>query len=627
VPLESLSPSGTPSLGYALRARMNPSARLSWREASRRAARRWKLLVAYEILVSTFSTLVLGPLALALSYRLIELSGEPVLGNSDLARFLLTPSGIVALIAALTLALALLLIQYAGLILLLAAALRRQTPRLGPTLVALAAASPRLIGLAAVQTVGALLVALPFLGLAALTYWLLLSGTDINFYLDERPPRFWLAVAIGVPLAIGLVVSTTWFFLRFALAVPAVVLERQSVFAALASGLRMIRGRALRLLASLAFWQLLEYLGLGLVIAGLDAMHQWLFATFESRLSLLVGATVALLATDALVLQAVSAVFAIGRALIVTRAYVQASGETAAVHFDPAPSESLSRWPLRAVLAALLIMPVASLFSAAGTAREFVDDRPVRVTAHRAGSKAAPENSIRALELAMAAGADCVEIDVQLTADGKVILMHDRDLRRMTGDARDVADVTLADIADLRLRGSHPTGNERIPMLAEFLAACDDRIRLNIELKETERSPGLALAVVDVVREQKFEDRAGSSCFRLSPLQEIREAEPRMRVGMILASAQGDITRLPVDFLSLNARLVTADLVRRAHRRSLEVHVWTVNDRNTALRLLDLGVDNLITSDPAAMREIVDWYTGLGTPERLIFRLRRWLRE
>lgn len=98
-------------------------------------------------------------------------------------------------------------------------------------------------------------------------------------------------------------------------------------------------------------------------------------------------------------------------------------------------------------------------------------------------------------------------------------------------------------------------------------------------------------------------------------------------MGVILTAGKGDLARLPVNFLSLNQRLVSTNLVRRAHRRGLQVHAWTVNDRDQALRLMDLGCDKLITSNPALMREIVDWYTQLGDVERMLMRLRRWMRE
>ena len=216
---------------------------------------------------------------------------------------------------------------------------------------------------------------------------------------------------------------------------------------------------------------------------------------------------------------------------------------------------------------------------------------------------------------------------MQQTADGHVVLLHDRDLRRVTGDPRILTDVTLADLDSLRLRDSSGPTDEHIPTLAEFIAACDDRIRLNVELKDFGSSPNLALAVLDVLRRHRFTDRAVVSCFQLPPLLEIKQSESKLPVGIIVSAVQGDLTRMPVDFLSLNQRLVRGGLVRRAHRRNMEVHAWTVNRRESTLRLLDLGCDNLITSDPELMREIVDWYAGLGDAQRLLMRLRTWMRD
>lgn len=612
----------------------SPELALTWRQAIQAVVRAWRPLVGYEILVSSLSTVVLGPLIVALSYRLIEFSGEKVLGNSQLASFLLSPIGMAALVLGLSVTLGLLMIEYSGLILLSHAAFRKTTVSVRRVVEVIVAAAPQLLGLAVVQTTCAILAALPFLALAAATYWLLLSDADINYYLSERPPRFWVAATIGTVLAVGLAVSTTWFFVRWAFALPACVLHGQTSLSALRSSLPLMRGRAGRLLCMIVVWQLLEQGAFVALIAGLDRVNGALSASFEGRLAILVAITVTLLLIDAIVLQLLGAVFAIGRAFLITFEYEQARRlESDSKITGPSQqSETIAprqhAWQLRAfVVAILVVVPLASIFYAVALSREFVEYRSVKVTAHRAGSRAAPENSLAALRLSIAAGADFVEIDVQQTADGHVVLMHDRDLRRTTGDARDVNEVTLADLKDLRLRDAAGWSDEGVPTLAQFLAACDARIRLNVELKESGRTPSLPMAVLGVLREHSFSERAVVSCFQLSPLIEIRRSEPRLPVGMILSAAQGDITRLPVDFLSLNQRLVRADLVRRAHRRDMEVHVWTVNDRESALRLLDLGCDNLITSDPVLMREVVDWYAGLGDAERILMRLRRWMRE
>jgi glycerophosphoryl diester phosphodiesterase len=604
---------------------------ITWPWAVRAVARAWKPLVAYEILASSAKALVLGPLVVSASYRLIELAGDGVLGNSDLAWFLLSPLGFVALVLVLGASLGLMFVEYAGLMLLVRAALRGGSVSVSGVLLALAKAAPRLFTLAIVQTACAALAALPFLGLAALTWWLLISKADINYYLSERPPRFWVAAGVGVLLALGLAASTTWFFLRWAFAVPALVLDGQSVRQALRSSRDLMRGRGVRLLAMLIGWLLLEQVALVAAVAGLDRLNGVLFSVFDDRLTLLVGSTLALLVVDAILLQLVATVFAVGRALLITLEYEQAwqaAGGVALAEPRIEPTtDGKARLARAAMIAVLLAVPAASLIYAIVLAKVLVEYRPTRVTAHRAGSSLGPENSLAALRASLAAGTDDVEIDVQQTADGEVILMHDRDLRRTAGDPRDVGEVTLAEVAQLRLRDASGATDERIPMLDEFLEACDDRVRLNIELKETSRAPELPLAVVEVVRRHGFTDRAGVSCFERAPLAAVRAAEPRMPVGMIFSAAQGDLTRLPVDFLSLQQRMVTGGLLRRAHARGLEVHAWGVNDRETAVRLLDLGCDNLITANPVPMREVVDWYAGLGDAQRLLLRLRRWMRE
>jgi glycerophosphoryl diester phosphodiesterase len=170
-------------------------------------------------------------------------------------------------------------------------------------------------------------------------------------------------------------------------------------------------------------------------------------------------------------------------------------------------------------------------------------------------------------------------------------------------------------------------GDERIPTLAEFLSACPDALRVNVEMKDFGGGPMLGQAVAQVLREQDFVERAVTSSFQMAPLVAAQQTEPKLPIGAILSTAQGDITRLPVNFLSINRRLVTGDLVRRAHRRDLQIHVWGVNDRETTLRMLDLGCDNVITREPALVRKVVDEYAALSDVERMLLRLRRWMRE
>jgi glycerophosphoryl diester phosphodiesterase len=599
--------------------------------AARALCRAWKPLVGYELLMSLVMTAVLGPLVATCTYYAVGLTGDAVLGNFELVSFLISPLGAVALILFLSVGFGLVLLEYAGLILLANAALGGVAVSAQTLARAILWAAPRLFGLAIIQTTLALLTAVPFIALGAVVYWLLLSDADIHYFLAERPPRFWAAIALAVLLVLAFAVVAVWFFARWALAVPICVVENHSVRGTLAQSSQLMRGRVVRVLAVLGGWQLTKYAAFAFAVTVLNVLNILLLDRFAGQMTSLVWLTALLLLVDGLVLQLLGAVFAIGMAGLL--AYEYANGQ----RLQRLPRRAA--WPTiaagrawggrrRAVLIALACLgPLASIAYAMRLEREFLERHPTLVTAHRAGPKSAPENSLAALRLSIAAGADFAEIDVQQTADGEVVLMHDRDLRRLTGDPREIKDISAAELAALRMRNAGATTDEHVPTLAEMIAACGTDIRLNVELKYYGDNAQLVPAVLDVLRSHDFSRRAIVSCLQLPPLTEVTRQDPEMQVGMILSTGQGDMTRLPVNFLSLHQRLVNAHLVKRAHRRGMEVHVWGVSDREVVLRLLDLGCDNLITDEPALVREVVEWYATLGDVERMLMRMRRWMRE
>lgn len=586
-----------------------------------------------EAALGLLASLVLGPLLLVVAYRLIELSGETALGHEELLRFAFSPLGAAALLLIASGWLALAFIEYSGLIVLADAAMRGRPFSLPETIARVLSAAPRLSALAGTCIVLTLASALPFAALAGAVYWLLLSQADINYYLTEQPPRYWVALGIGVLLAAGFLIVSGWLLVRWALAVPACVLDRQGYWSAARTSAQFVHGRAIRIVTVFVLWQLLRFLALAVVAWALNRLGDMLLAGFAERLPLVVWSTLGWLLVEAVAVQILAALFAIALAAWIAHEYEQARAGQGTLSQEAGISPRLSDSPqpptarARAILTAtVLLAPAIGMGSSLLLAHEWIDHRPAQVTAHRAGSKNAPENSLTALQASIAAGADYVEIDVQQTVDGHVVLLHDRDLRRVTADPRDLHTVTLAELAPLRLRDARGPSDEHIPTLAEFIAACGDSMRINIELKDFGHSSNLAPAVSEVLQAKDFTQRAIVSSFARAPLAQLKQAEPQLRVGAIMSAVQGDPTRLPVDFLSLNHRLVTADLVRRAHRRGMEVHAWTVNDQATAVRLLELGCDNILTSDPVLMRKVVDQFNALSDIERLLLRLRRAVR-
>lgn len=229
--------------------------------------------------------------------------------------------------------------------------------------------------------------------------------------------------------------------------------------------------------------------------------------------------------------------------------------------------------------------------------------RRIEVTAHRGYSSIAPENTLSAVARAIEAGADWAEIDAQETKDGVVVLLHDASLARTGLDPRRLADLTFEELRGLDVgRAFAPAfAGERVPTLEEVLNLAHGRLKLNVELKYHGEDPRLARDVAHIIGGAHVEGRCIVTSMDLGALSVVRRESPSLKTGAILTSLGDDVGTLAVDVLSVVPDLVTVPLILRARQCGMSVHVWTVDDEREAERLMALGVDNLITNDPAKM--------------------------
>jgi glycerophosphoryl diester phosphodiesterase len=161
-----------------------------------------------------------------------------------------------------------------------------------------------------------------------------------------------------------------------------------------------------------------------------------------------------------------------------------------------------------------------------------------------------------------------------------------------------------------------------VPTLAQVIALVRGRMKLNVELKYNVPDAALAPAVVELLRSEGFLDDAVITSLDYAALKQVRALEPRLRTGHIVTAALGNVIRTEADFLSLNAARATPMLLRRARRAGKDVHVWTVNDPDAMLRMIERGVANVITDDPATFARVVAARQGMGRAELLGLRLR-----
>jgi len=265
--------------------------------------------------------------------------------------------------------------------------------------------------------------------------------------------------------------------------------------------------------------------------------------------------------------------------------------------------------------------------------RAYLAGAPMLV-AHRGGAKLAPENTLPAFRSAVEEwGADMLEMDVRLTRDGRVVVIHDDTVDRTTDGTGLVSDFTLAEVrgldagyhfVDLDGRPTFRGRSVRVPTFGEVLDACPS-VWLNVEAKEA----AVAGPLVEEIRKHRQEHRVLVAAEHEENRQDARGYEGPWGASSrdsalfwLLHRVPGggaytprvDVFQLPERWRGL--RVVTSRFVREAHRRNIPVHVWTVDDPDDMRRLLSLGVDAIVSDRPDLLSDVLVEVAGRPLPPR-----------
>lgn len=235
-----------------------------------------------------------------------------------------------------------------------------------------------------------------------------------------------------------------------------------------------------------------------------------------------------------------------------------------------------------------------------------------QVTAHRGASKAAPENTMPAFEAAIESGADYIELDVQLTSDGELVVFHDEDIKRTTNGTGILCDKTYNELIQYSAGSWFSEDGEfddvKIPTLAEVLEYVGHDILLNIEIKSHGNVTATAEKVVELVEQYDI----GSSCyitsFSYQALKKVKELQPKIKTALIANIAPSTVYSQMkyIDAVSMNYLFVNSSVVNYAHHSGKKVFVWTVDRSGEMKKMMALGVDNIITNRPEKCLEVVD---------------------
>jgi glycerophosphoryl diester phosphodiesterase len=583
-----------------------------------------KPAIAFEFWSTLIFMVSFAPATGWLLNRLVAASGQFAVSDNDLIAFFLSAQGILFLLFSIGFVLTFWFAEQIGLLIISVRAAYEKKIAVSQVLWEQIAHLPALLRLGLLQAAGYLVLSIPFLLGNGLVYWLLLEF-DIYFYVNVKPLSFWIALIIAGTLSAAYLLLAAWLYIRWLFSIPLLVFERATPYGALRKSWRQTRGRFRELAVPLVVWWALVFISSLAMTWLVRASAAQLLGHAGLTLKVVVPAVVATLALMTLLDLVWLIIGKIVHVSLMTDFYLETTDKEQVLSTSAPAAGILSPTALKKI--GWLSAGMALIMGIAGGAaflQGFNIKRTVEITGHRGSKVKAPENTLSALRQAIAEGADYAEIDVQTTADGVVVLFHDDDFMRVASLNRRLRDINYQELKDIDAGSwfAPQFSSERIPTLQEIIDLARGRIKLNIELKYTWPDPTLTEKVAHIIRQNEFSSDCVVSSLNFSAVTEIKRIFPELTAGFIVFKVAGNLPRMEADFMSINAARATPRLVRRLHRHGRGVHVWTVNDFNNVISMIEVGVDNIITDYPANVRRYMEAWNALSGSEKIVLMLR-----
>ncbi len=584
----------------------------------------WPLFLTglfYRLIALTLLT----PLVSMLTSMLIAVSGPSTIVNDRIASFFLEPLGLFTLIVVAAVSLTLIAIEQACLMAIVFEKGQTGLSKATNALKFVLSRSVSVLYLTGRIVLRVLVHGLPFLVLVGMVYYFLLTGHDINYYLTQQPPVFkWALVIVGI-IGLGFTVALARLAAGVILSLPILLFESRSPVSALRESRLRARGHRNYFAMGVFVWGMAVLSVSGITTTLIMWLGRLVAPALVNQTYLLVfffgGLFLSITLVQLLVSMAATASFS----LLVVEWYRPLSPVTSDIIIISANSIKTNRI-LTPRISGRMLFAVTSAASVVALStgwlilsRVDLVDR-TEIMAHRGASAAAPENTMAAIEKAIADGAHWIEIDVQRTADDHIVVVHDRDLMKIGAKPLIVTESLLQDIVKVDVGSwfDPAFSNQRIPTLGEVLSHCKDKIKINIELKYYKWDERLALSVIEIVENSQMENDIVVMSLKPEAVLQVKIARPSWQVGLLSAAALTDLIGEEADFLAVHSKLATPGFIRRAHKAEKSLYVWTVNDAVSMMQMFDRGVDALITDKPKLAARLLEQRKKLEPAERML---------
>ncbi|MEK0317577.1 glycerophosphodiester phosphodiesterase [Cohnella sp. 56] len=569
-------------------------------------------LLLFEYLYMLVTSAFVVPVITFMFNRILTVVGSGSLLNGDVYRLGLSYKGVLGLVLIGLVASCAVLVELFVLVVLVQQHYFGKQIAIADAVLTILRRTPRLLGFGIFQLLMLLLVLIPFID----------SPLSASFYALFNVPIFLnnqvLDASYTMTFVYALIlVGALYALLRWIFALHFIVLEGKTTAQALRSSQALTRGRRVQIFLSLFLFNAVVFAAGSTAINSLSYLPAWLnmnvLTIFSNHYSLTLSTLLtymfALLLLPVNIILLTRLYYNFGRSQGVKpedRLNIYRSGLGRLERRIGRYLKGLRRKRLLYATVAVVYISL-SVFVALKASGSLVYAKwSVLIAAHRGDTAGAPENSLQSVLSAIDKGLTAVELDVQLTRDGVVVLNHDANLRRMAGVNSRVSDLTYAQLGRLDIGEDENGEPVRIATLGEVLGEAQGRIKLLIDLKPYGAGEALAEDVVRLIRETRMEEDAYIQSFDGAALRHIREIDPEIKIGQILYFALGDLSSLDVDFYTIEQIMLTKQLVNKAHAAGRGVWVWTVNDRRDLKEVLKFQVDGIITDHPVTAQSMVE---------------------
>ncbi|MCK5516199.1 MAG: glycerophosphodiester phosphodiesterase [Desulfobulbaceae bacterium] len=575
--------------------------------------------LAYVALGFTLFTPLLG----IVGKLLLRMSGKSVLSDFDIALFILSPPGLIALILFSSLLITILVFEQASLMALFAA--KQQDIHFGilPVLSFTFIRVKRIFLYSIRLAARVLLIVLPFLVLAGFIAWLLLTDYDINYYLKEKPPVFLFAAAVIGAVLLTMAVVLVRKLLSWSISLPLLLLDDISPANSFAESRDLTLGHKPFLLQIFATWAVASVLLGVLLLGGIQFLGSKLAPPFFDSITILV-----------FILGGLLLLWFLANTLVTTLTSGSFAGLLVLLCKKAGKSMSLSEleekergWQIKLTgpRFALILVACTGVAVLAGSflLKGIKTDDDVMVIAHRGAAGKAPENTMASIHQAIEDGTDWIEIDVQESLDGKIVVIHDSDFMKLAGVDLKVWDATYEKMQEIDIGSwfAPEFSAERAPTLVQVLEAARGKAHVLIELKYYGHDQQLEQRVIDIVEQTDMIDDVAFMSLKYDGIKKLHALRPDWQTGLLLSASVGNLSSLDVDFLAINMAAANTGFIRRIHKAGKQLYVWTVNDQVSMSRVMSMGVDGIITDEPGMAKAVIAQRADLGTVERLLINI------